>query len=88
MGCKGLKSIVIPESVMLIGESAFENCKRLKEVTILGIVKKIENCAFAGCNVIKTVKVPAKMAAYYKRRLPERLRSRIVEMPAEEEAKK
>ena len=87
-GCKGLKSIVIPESVMLIGESAFENCKRLKEVTFLGTIKKMENGAFAGCNVIKTIKVPANIAAYYKRRLPVKLRSLIVELPAEEEAKK
>ena len=86
--CKGLKSIVIPESVMLIGESAFEDCKRLKEVTILGSVKKMENSVFAGCNVIKTIKVPAKMVAYYKRRLPERLHCCIVELPAEKKAKK
>ena len=87
-GCKGLKSIVIPESVMLIGESAFEDCKRLKEVTFLGAVKKMTPGLFQGCNVIKTIKVPAKMAAYYKRRLPENLHSLIVELPAEKKAKK
>ena len=87
-GCKGLKSIAIPESVMKISDYAFEDCKRLKEVTFLGAVKKMTPGLFQGCNVIKTIKVPAKMAAYYKRRLPENLHSLIVELPAEKKAKK
>ena len=45
-------------------------------------------CAFDGCTSLKTINVPAKKADYYKKRLPEKLHSLIVELPAEKKAKK
>ena len=35
-GCKGLKTVVIPETVRLIGNRAFSKCSSLESVTILG----------------------------------------------------
>jgi hypothetical protein len=37
---------------------------------------------------VKVINVPAKKADYYKKRLPEKLHSIIVELPAEKKTKK
>ena len=50
-GCESLRSIVIPDSVETIGNSAFSRCKNLETVTFgkNTRVKTIENCAFMTC---------------------------------------
>lgn len=50
-----IKSIVIPDSVIEIGERAFYTCLQLEEVTMGNGVKKIGREAFAGCFKMKTI---------------------------------
>lgn len=50
-----IKSVVIPDSVIEIGERAFYTCLQLEEVTMGNEVKKIGQEAFAGCFKMKTI---------------------------------
>ena len=50
-----IKSVVIPDSVIEIGERAFYTCLQLEEVTMGDGVKKIGQEAFAGCFKMKTI---------------------------------
>ncbi len=51
----GCKNTIIPDSVITIGESAFEGCSGLTSVTIPGSVTSIGNHAFAGCSGLTSV---------------------------------
>lgn len=50
-----IKSVVIPDSVIEIGERAFYTCLQLEEVMMGNGVKKIGQEAFAGCFKMKTI---------------------------------
>lgn len=50
-------SIVIPDSVTVIKEFAFENCSRLENITLPKNLKYIGDCAFLG-NGIKSIVIP------------------------------
>ena len=56
-GC-GLASVTIPDSVMLIGNSAFASCTNLTSVTIPNSVTLIGNSAFASCTNLTSVTIP------------------------------
>lgn len=46
--CSGLENIIIPRSVKLIGDNAFEYCESLKYVCFLGsALETIGECAFS-----------------------------------------
>ncbi len=47
--CRGLTSIVIPNSVTNIGNYAFEYCSGLTSIVIPNSVTNIGTCAFEGC---------------------------------------
>lgn len=49
--------IKLPESIVFIGASAFENCAKLVEVENLELVKRIDERAFEGCSALKNVKL-------------------------------
>jgi len=49
--------IKLPESIVFIGASAFENCAKLVEVENLDLVKYIGERAFEGCSALKSVKL-------------------------------
>ena len=57
-GCKDLKTMVIPSSVMSIGISAFSGCRGLTTVVIPSSVTSVGNSAFNGCSSISCVTVP------------------------------
>ena len=78
--CTGLETLDIHGPVEKIGEQAFFNCESLKSVTLPTGIKKIHKTAFDGCTSLETIKVPPKKSDYYKKRLPESLHSRIVEL--------
>ena len=82
-----LTEIVIPDLVTEIGEFAFFGCSGLKKVTLLGSVKKIKNI-LSECENLEIINVPAKKSDFYKRRFPESLHDKIVEMPPVKKPKK
>lgn len=55
-----LEEIVLPRSLISIGESAFEGCKKLKKVTLYGAIELGEK-AFYMCTSLKSVSLPANL---------------------------
>ncbi len=54
-----LESIIIPEKVSSIGESAFEDCRSLQSVTFAGKqVETIEDWAFYNCHELQSITIP------------------------------
>lgn len=51
----GIKSIVLPNSVEYIGESAFENVKQIKYIVLPGSIKRIRINAFARCKQLDSI---------------------------------
>ena len=56
--CTNLKSVIIPDSVTVIGNSAFKNCKELKSITIPNSVTLIGEESFAHCTGLTSIKIP------------------------------
>ncbi len=54
-GCKGLTSIIIPNSVTSIGIYAFKECTGLKSIVIGSGANDIKGLAFANCSNIEHV---------------------------------
>lgn len=53
-----LKDVVLPESVNIINEGAFEACSRLESVSLGNGVQTIKSNAFAYCKSLKCVDIP------------------------------
>ncbi len=68
---RDIKSVIIEEGVISIGNSAFDNCTELVEVDISSTVEKIGENAFRNCYSLPTITIPknvksiGKMAFYY-----------------------
>lgn len=58
----GLTSVVIPDSMTMIG-NAFNNCADLKSITIGAGIKQIDYAAFEGCGIEELV-IPANVTEY------------------------
>ena len=58
-GCKLLQSIIIPSTVVEIGESAFEDCNNLREVVFHEGITKIKKNAFKCCSSLVSVTIPS-----------------------------
>lgn len=54
--------IVLPDSVVAIGEHAFWNCKRLRSVTLPKNLKTLGTGAFSSCERLKSVNLPDGLA--------------------------
>lgn len=55
---KDVVSVTIPDSVTLIGGSAFYSCSKLKSVVIGKSVKTISGCAFYDCKSLEKIVIP------------------------------
>ena len=55
---RGSKNSIIPDSVTIIGDSAFDNCTGLTEITITDSVTEIYNYAFSGCTGLTEIIIP------------------------------
>lgn len=53
-----LESIVLPDSIVTIGESAFSNCLSLQQIIIPNGVQNIGDRAFQSCTRLKTITIP------------------------------
>lgn len=53
--CRGLKKIVIPESIESIGRKAFLRCRSLTEINIPYKLKSLGNTAFCGCSSLRQI---------------------------------
>ena len=53
-----LVNVTIPDTVTVIGDSAFENCDNLKNVKISENLKKLGMMAFGNCDALTEVKIP------------------------------
>ena len=56
-----IKSVVIPNTVISIGEEAFANCVKLSNITIPNSVKNIGVSAFNGCINILSIEIPGSV---------------------------
>ena len=55
---RNIESVIIPDSVKIIGEGAFCLCKNLKKITIGSNVEEIRGKAFWYCEQLETIKIP------------------------------
>lgn len=56
--CTDITSVIIPKSVISIGESSFQACNKLKNVTIPESIVSIGQYAFTGCTSIVSIELP------------------------------
>ena len=56
-----MKSLVLPDSVVEIKDSAFENCDRLRDVILGKNLKKIGASAFEWCENLRYMPIPASV---------------------------
>lgn len=56
--CRSLKSVIIPEGVIIIDYNAFQHCNHLESVVIPEGVTTIKGSAFFNCTSLETVSLP------------------------------
>ena len=79
MRCTSLPSINIPDSVIIIGERAFENCTSLTSITIPDSVINIGNEVFYNCYKLVIIRIPISKVAEWSYKLTEGNNAEIVE---------
>ena len=52
---RNITSVVIPDSVLIIDDSAFQNCSQLTSVIIPGSVTRINDFVFSGCTSLSSI---------------------------------
>lgn len=57
-----IQSVVLPQTLKKIGESAFHFCKQLKKICIPDSVESIGAYAFAGCENLREITLPKKIS--------------------------
>lgn len=59
----GLTSIVIPDGVTSIGNSAFDDCYYLESVTLPSAISRIESHTFSSCRSLKSIDLPQQITS-------------------------
>ena len=59
-GCSSLTSIVLPDSLVSIGDNAFSGCSSLTSITIPASVINFGGGSFSGCSALSSVKCALK----------------------------
>ena len=62
-GKNSLTSVILPESLLSIGENSFCSCEGLTTLSIPSQVTNIDPDAFSNCNGLTSVSIPASMAS-------------------------
>ena len=62
--CDALTSVVIPSTIVSIGESAFEGCKKLKSVALSEGLESIGYAAFRDCVSLTSIKIPNSVTEF------------------------
>ena len=55
MDCDKIKKVIIPDSIIYIGDRAFKNCSSLYDITIPKKVNYINNATFENCTSLNSV---------------------------------
>lgn len=58
IGCSGLTSVVLPQSITRIKSYAFMLCNSLESIIIPNSVTQIEESVFSGCRNLKSIAIP------------------------------
>lgn len=59
--CKGLASVVLPDSITTIGENAFNGCENLESIEIPEGVTEIGTGAFRYCKSLQSIEIPERV---------------------------
>lgn len=62
-GCRGLTSVIIPNSVTSIGSNAFSDCSGLISIIIPNSVTYIGSYAFEGCSGLTSITIPSSVTS-------------------------
>lgn len=77
IGCKKLKTLILPDGLLSIGVKSFVNTN-IKKLTIPSSVKTIGQCAFWGCKRLKWITMPGDFKFVYEENEPDEWEFRIV----------
>ena len=58
-----MKSIVIPENVISIGDNAFNGCSSLSSITLSENITEIPGSTFRGCSSLKSIVIPENVTS-------------------------
>lgn len=60
-GCQSLRRVTLPDTVAVIGESAFENCSELKQIVFGAGLTLLDKNALRNCRSLDQATLPAKV---------------------------
>lgn len=58
-----IKSVILPETITIIGENAFKGCENLISINIPSKIERIEDGTFQGCRLLPSIILPQNL--YY-----------------------
>lgn len=62
-GIHSVDKIIIPDGIISIGDSAFENCENLTSISIPDSINSIGDSVFSGCRNLMSLKIPNGVAS-------------------------